>query len=464
MWNPDDLIVAPATVGRGAARGIVRLSGAGLAGLLERLFHVAGQGFADSAAGGGLLEAVLAPDPLLHEWGAVPVGIIYWPGPAGPTGGPLAEVQLPGSPLLVEAVVAAACGQGARLARGGEFSLRAFLADRLDLLQAEAVLAVVEARSPAELSAALDRMAGGVGRQLELVRGGLLDQIADLNAVIDFSDETGPEAIPLAAAFWSRLAASLAAAAGELSAVAGRLETRNASARGQLPRVVFVGPPNIGKSSLFNALLGRAAALVADEAGTTRDWIEGPLPDPAGGPPRCLLVDVAGVSSAGDQATAAALAEMLRADVAILCCDAGGERLPEAGALLPAQCQRIECLTRADRPHAAFAPGTNGAIATSSLLATGIQDLHQAVQRALDRLPSRGSPATLRLQVGVAAALQGVEEARRLVEQGASAGTADEVLVASALLRAIESLGEVTGAEIGTDIIDRVFSRHCIGK
>ena len=86
------------------------------------------------------------------------------------------------------------------------------------------------------------------------------------------------------------------------------------------------------------------------------------------------------------------------------------------------------------------------------------------MQRALDRLPSRGSPATLRLQVGVAAALQGVEEARRLVGQGAPAGTADEVLVASALLRAIESLGEVTGAEIGTDIIDRVFSRHCIGK
>ena len=93
MWNPDDLIVAPATVGRGAARAIVRISGAGLAGLLERLFRVSGRGLADSAAGGRLLEAVLAPDPLLLEWGAVPVGIIYWPGPTGPTGGPLAEVQ-----------------------------------------------------------------------------------------------------------------------------------------------------------------------------------------------------------------------------------------------------------------------------------------------------------------------------------------------------------------------------------
>jgi tRNA U34 5-carboxymethylaminomethyl modifying GTPase MnmE/TrmE len=149
--------------------------------------------------------------------------------------------------------------------------------------------------------------------------------------------------------------------------------------------------------------------------------------------------------------------------VAILCCDAAGERLPEAGALLPKQCQRIECLTRADRPRAA-APRPAGAIATSSLHATGIQELHQAVQRALDRLPSCGSPATLRLQVGVAAALEEVEEARQLVAQGACAGAADEVLVASALLRAIESLGEVTGAEIGTDIIDRVFSRHCIGK
>ena len=295
MWSVHELIVAAATVRGSGARAIVRLSGEGLERLLNDLFAATGGGFVRQGEPPQLVAARLAARELTAEWGELPVELIHWPGPQGPTGGPLAEVQLPASGPLVDAVVAAACRHGARLARGGEFSLRAFLAGRLDLLQAEAVLAVVEAKTPAELSAALDSMAGGVGHTLHRLRETLLDLTADIEASIDFADEHTPDAVPVAdAAAWATIEARLAAAVEELDAVAARLASRDSSAVADLPRVVLVGPPNIGKSSLFNRLVGRDAALVADEPGTTRDWIAARL-DIDATEPACLLVDVAGI-------------------------------------------------------------------------------------------------------------------------------------------------------------------------
>ena len=173
----------------------MRLSGDGLDTLLPRLFAPVGAGFVPP---GGRPRAVATrlATPLAAEWGELPVDVLHWPGPAGPVGGPLAEAQLPCAGPLVDAVLAEACRRGARLARGGEFTLRGFLAGRLDLLQAEAVLAVVDARTPGELTEALDRLAGGAGRHLDRVRGILLDLLADIEAAIDFADETAPDGVP----------------------------------------------------------------------------------------------------------------------------------------------------------------------------------------------------------------------------------------------------------------------------
>ena len=137
MWSVHELIVAPATVRGSGARAIVRLSGEGLERLLNDLFAATGAGFVRQGELPQLVAARLAARELTAEWGELPVELIHWPGPQGPTGGPLAEVQLPASGPLVDAVVAAACRHGARLARGGEFSLRACLAGRHDLLPAE---------------------------------------------------------------------------------------------------------------------------------------------------------------------------------------------------------------------------------------------------------------------------------------------------------------------------------------
>ncbi|MFM9059975.1 MAG: tRNA uridine-5-carboxymethylaminomethyl(34) synthesis GTPase MnmE, partial [Planctomycetaceae bacterium] len=199
MWSADDLIVAAATPAGPGARAIVRLSGAGLDALLARLLDGAdSRGPVPTGGPPRVVMARLARHGLGREWGPLAVTVLHWPGPAGPVGGPLAELQVPASAPLVAALVAEACRHGARLARGGEFTLRGFLAGRLDLVQAEAVLGVVDARTPAELAAALDRMAGGAGTALRAIRSMLLDLVADVEAAIDFADETAPDAVPVA--------------------------------------------------------------------------------------------------------------------------------------------------------------------------------------------------------------------------------------------------------------------------
>jgi tRNA modification GTPase len=477
MWSVHELIVAPATVTGSGARAIVRLSGDGLDRLLSDLFAPSAAGFPRHGERPRLVAARLASRELATEWGELPVEILHWPGPQGPTGGPLAEVQLPASAPLVDAVVAAACRSGARLARGGEFSLRSFLAGRLDLLQAEAVLAVVDAKTPTELSAALDRMAGGVGDTLHRLRETLLDLTADIEATIDFADEHTPDAVPVAdAAAWAAIEARLAAADAALDAVVARLADRDASAAADLPRVVLVGPPNIGKSSLFNALVGRDAALVADEAGTTRDWIAARLDaDPT--EPACLLVDVAGVVDdviGGSAATAAygpielaaaerARAEIDRADVVVACIDvaaASATTLPR----LPAAAPRIDVLTRCDRAKPPGLSHGSSTCVTSSRSGAGIAALKSAILSAVADLPRGRSPATLRMQVGVAAAREAVMAACAKVRGDHGDGGRDEAIVAGLLHQAVAALGEVTGVELGTDLIDRIFSRHCIGK
>ena len=477
MWSVHELIVAPATVRGSGARAIVRLSGEGLERLLNDLFAATGAGFVRQGELPQLVAARLAARELTAEWGELPVELIHWPGPQGPTGGPLAEVQLPASGPLVDAVVAAACRHGARLARGGEFSLRAFLAGRLDLLQAEAVLAVVEAKTPAELSAALDSMAGGVGHTLHRLREMLLDLTADIEASIDFADEHTPDAVPVAdAAAWAAIEARLAAAVEELDAVAARLASRDSSAVADLPRVVLVGPPNIGKSSLFNRLVGRDAALVADEPGTTRDWIAARL-DIDATEPACLLVDVAGIVDGGADDVAGTAArglieraaaerartESARADVVVVCSDAAasvGTVLPP----FPLASPRIDVFTRCDLATPSPCLEYASAFVTSSRSGAGIAAVRSAILGAVASLPGGRSPATLRMRVGVAAAREAVVAACAAAESTRSGGSRDEAIVAGLLHQAVSAVGEVTGVEIGTDLIDRIFSRHCIGK
>jgi tRNA modification GTPase len=459
MWSADELIVAPATAPGAGARAIVRLAGEALAGLLPKL--VDAEAWPQPGVRPTVVRGTLAADGLGGEWGPLPVEVLVWPGPSGPIGGPLAEVQLPSSVPLVAAVVAESCRHGARLARGGEFTLRAFLAGRLDLVQAEAVLGVVDARTPAELSAALDRFGGGAGRSLESIRGEVLDLLADIEASIDFADETTPDAVPVGPE-WTVIAARLDRCRLAIERVVSTLAGRDAVAV-DLPRVVLVGRSNIGKSSLFNAVVGRDAVLVADEHGTTRDWVEARV---TGGLGRdWLLIDLAGIDGASEdagdgivaEARARALTEITRADVVVSCRDADDSRPPP---LVPATGASLAVITRIDRATRGADVAT--AIATSAVTGAGVAELRAAIDAVVAALPPTAA-ATLRMRVAAGAAAAAIAEARRGVA-GAPEGPGDEAIVAGRLRAAAEALAEATGAAIGTDLLDRIFSRHCIGK
>lgn len=471
MWDPDDLVVAPATVAGPGVRAIVRLAGAGLDRLLGTLLRLP----EPLPARPALLAATLHPDGLGREWGAVEVGVLRWPGPGGPIGGALAEVQLPCSPALVEAFMAEACRHGARPARGGEFTLRAFLAGRVDLLQAEAVLAVVDARSPAELTLALDRLAGGTGRELATLRDAVLDLAADLAAAIDFPEEHGTGAAG-ADAFWEGVARRLADLAARVAALAERLAARGTQLAGQVPRVVIRGGANIGKSSLFNALSGHETALVADAAGTTRDWLEARCSAAvAGGRVEWILVDTAGVVSgpgpvggpaAGGgpdaEAQSRAAEEARRAAVVVLCRDAadGADGADAPASAAPPGVPVIHVRTRCDRGGGEAAAGV---IDTSVRDGRGLGALRAALAAAVASSP-RWDGAGARLAAALGRCAEEIGMGARIAARVREGGEGEEAVVAAALERALEALDGVTGAGIGTDLLDRIFSRHCIGK
>lgn len=458
MFSTDDLIVAAATREGSGARAIVRLAGEGLDRVLTWL--VDSDPLPRIGEPPRVVPCWLAASGLGREWGSLGLAILMWPGPGGPIGGPLAEMQLPACAPLVAAVIAEACRLGCRQARGGEFTVRALLSGRMDLMQAEAVVSVTDARSPAELTAALDRLAGGAGQALTLVRGDLLDLLADIEAAIDFADDATPDAVPVGPS-WQRVADRIAACGAAVAAVSAHVASR-AAAAGDLPMVVLAGPPNIGKSSLFNAVVGHDAALVADETGTTRDWLEVRLGDASG--PRYRLVDVAGLDVTGGtpgsksiagEAIARARDAIARADVVIACHD--------ATALGPPDCppEGILVVTRCDLAPAAAFPDS---IATSSHTGAGIAELKTAIFRAVDRLARDRSPATVRLAVGCDGARIALDDARLAVNDALSGGFVDESLASSHLRRAIDALADVTGAAVDTDLLDRIFARHCIGK
>ncbi len=476
MDSTTDLIVAPATAPQPAARSIVRLAGDGLSGVLRQLFLSADGSplqLPDLQQPAQLINVAFHPEALGSVWGKLPVAVLFWPGPAGPLGAPVAEVQLPGSAPLQAAFVQEACRLGARLARGGEFSLRSFLAGKIDLLQAEAVVAVIDARTPQELSQALDRMAGGVGRSVEDLREYLLDLVADIEAAIDFADDLAPDAVPVPDTTQDAITPKIQHVCRQLDRVTHQLAGRDSGGQGGLPRVVLAGAPNIGKSSLFNHLVGRDAALVENASGTTRDWIAGELRDTAG-IVSCLLVDLAGIGGlyeSGDWLVAerdvsaaadrVAREEIQRADVIVACHDSDSDPLITVVDSTTAEC--IHVITRADQQQAEKKmAGPQEWILTSVKAGVGVEKLRQRILKIVSSL-DRATPATIRLRAGLESARESLVQAEKSMT-GCDGLPSDEALLAVLLRHAIDALGEVTGAVVGTDILDRVFSRHCIGK
>jgi tRNA modification GTPase len=385
----------------------------------------------------------------------LPIRLALWAAPRSYTGQDVAEFHLVGSPPLASLVLASCLRQGARHAQPGEFTLRAFLSGRIDLTRAEAVLGVIDAHNPAQLEAALEQLAGGLSGPIVAMRERLLNLVAHLEANLDFTEE--PDVDPLGGPM---LVAELESAALELGNLAQRLNARDRPlAR---PRVVLVGPPNAGKSRLFNTLIGRDCAIVSALAGTTRDYLSS-MCDCDG--ISVELIDTAGVESGRDsiasQAQALRVLQTDRAELLLECRSAdAGQAAPQFST---GRVDSLKVWTKGDLaiPEPSFTDSGDW-IVTSAATGQGLEELRLAIADRIRRNDREGD-----LPAGTAARCRGsilsAESALRSAAQSMQDRAGDE-LVAFDLRQAVDELGKVVGAVVTEDILDRIFRRFCIGK
>lgn len=441
LLDASDTIAAIASPSGSGGRGIVRLSG-------EAAWSIALAGFEADRADPLPVRAELRCGRLRVDGlrPSLPVAVALWPAPWTYTRQPLAELHTIGAPALLRQVLAHCLARGARHAEPGEFTLRAFLSGRLDLTRAEGVLGVIDARSPAQLDAALRQLAGGISDPITALRDRLLDVLAHLEATLDFAEEPDVDLVGRAA-----LAAELAAAAADVSRLAERLTGRDRPEG--LPKVVLVGPPNAGKSRLFNALAEGGQALVSPVAGTTRDYLSARAD--------CLgmaveLIDTAGIDDAGGRIERAAQAQRTaqaeQADLLLVC-----EPVDHVHPRLIPDGLALRVATKCD-----LAPAPPGTLATSASTGDGLESLRAAIATALTRVETDGD-----LPAGTSArcrdSLRGAGEALRAAADTMRLSGGDE-LIAVDLRQAVDELGKVVGATVTDDILDRIFRRFCIGK
>jgi len=390
--------------------------------------------------------------------------LLYWPGSRSFTGEPVAEIHLPGSPPLLEEVLERLYAAGARPAERGEFTLRAFLCGRIDLVQAEAVLGVIDADAGPELETALDQLGGGLSVRIRAVRDQLLLDLADLEAGLDFVEEdidfVSREDVQARLQLAASMVQSLLAQAGERLRTTGRL------------KVLLAGLPNAGKSTLFNALLEREAALVSAIAGTTRDYLTATLNLDG---IACDLVDTAGWEPARDgiEELAGTLrdGQIGQSQLIVWCTSAvlSPEELQTDEVLLR-QCQErhpavMRIITQCDRLGAGMQALPEDGLSAwrlSAICGTGVptclREIRSRLSAATPRSEMIGSTAA-RCHEVLRQAAEGIERSSRLI-----AAQAGDELIACELRGVIDSLGQVVGQTYTDDLLDRIFSRFCIGK
>ena len=419
--------------------------------------------------------------------------VLAFRAPQSYTGEDVVEFQCHGGAVTPRRVLEACLAAGARLARRGEFTERAFLNGRLDYDQAESVLDLIQAKTARAADAALDGLAGRRTRANRALYDQALALSSELEHALDIDDGELPDS------FFAGIRSSLAALAAALDAAAVRVREGRILRDGA--RVVLAGPPNAGKSSLLNALLGESRAIVSDVPGTTRDAVEAWL-DLDGWPVR--LVDTAGLRATGDaiEAEGVARAEKLIADadvVVMLGEMEKGVRSKEKGvsaefsssvvaaaqqdvahhtySLLPASYSFSPILV-----HAKCDLGRGDGLNVSAKTGEGLVELKRAIVAALEARAasaaaesSSDTPDDRTLAVlcdaraCLAPFLDGrpvLCDARARVEPPLCAGgpALDLVLAGNAVRGVAERLGELVGATYSADLLDNLFSRFCVGK
>lgn len=383
--------------------------------------------------------------------------VAFFAAPRSYTAEDVVEISCHGSPVVLRHCVARALRAGARAAGPGEFTLRAYLNGRIDLPQAEAVRDLIQATTLYQARVAAQQLEGSVSRAVQPVKNGLIELISLLEAGIDFAEDDVSVAPP--AEIDSRLAAVLAGLGRLLSSYAwGKYVHEGLT-------LAIAGPPNAGKSSLFNALLGQDRAIVTDIPGTTRDTVSESF-SLEGVPVR--LIDTAGIRESADvverlgiERTERAMAD---ADITLVVVDLG-EPLPSGGREILAragrQGGRVIVGNKSDLPRR-LEPGIED-IAVSARTGDGIAGLKRLL---VDRIapdgvaaPQNGLITSARHQ----ALLEESREAAQKAREANAAGLPHELLLLDCYA-ALRPLDALTGATTADDILNRIFSTFCIGK
>ena len=376
--------------------------------------------------------------------------LLVFAAPRSYTGEDVVELQGHGGSVAPRRVLEACLAAGARLARRGEFTERAFLNGRLDLGAAEAVIDLVDAKTARAADDAVGRLAGAASRPFERMYADAIDLSSRVEHALDFSEDELPPGFD-------------AALAAGVDALSSRVEAKLSTAReGRILRegalVVLAGPPNAGKSSLLNALLGADRAIVSATAGTTRDAIED-WAEIGGWPVR--LVDTAGLRATGDavEAEGVARAEDLiaRADLVLRLSSADAE--PSAAGAAGDSPREIRVCSKCDL--GAMSP--SGARRVSARTGEGLDALRGDIANRLAKLAARrdeetGADVTTRQRACLLDAQGALARARSALD------LPDLVLAANELRAAAEAIGRVLGKVYSDDLLDALFSRFCVGK
>jgi tRNA modification GTPase len=450
MPSSPEIIAALATPVGTSALAVLRVSGTGSADLVEKIFaetplprNARHADYTDHR--GQLLDDVV---------------FTYFAGPNSFTGEDSLEISCHGNPFIAQKILEDLITRGCRLAEPGEFSKRAFLNGRMDLSQAEAVMDLISARSERALAAANLQLRGALGRQMDTLITRTINVLAQIEAYIDFPDEDLPPE--------NQSALSL-----ELKALLTDTQRLIATHHyGDLLRdgikTVILGEPNAGKSSLLNRLVGRERALVSDEPGTTRDYLEERL---LIGGHSLRLIDTAGfnvdASPLEKRGIELALDQAASADLYLWVIDSTGP-LPVTPATVRSRmtpANTIVVFNKIDLPGSLppTLPAVFPTVNLSALLGTGLEELQSAITKFAEM--SRIDTGTEMIAIN-ARHTSALESARDGLE-GAILKVGDKTpseLIASDIRMVLSAFGQISGKVDNERMLDQLFSKFCIGK
>ncbi|HET8712784.1 MAG TPA: tRNA uridine-5-carboxymethylaminomethyl(34) synthesis GTPase MnmE [Gemmatimonadales bacterium] len=440
----SDPIVALATPPGRSALALIRLSGAGAFDVAARCLEP----FHPSPPRTVFRARLLDPTTRAHLDDCLAV---CFPAPHSYTGDDLVEITTHGGLIVPASAVAALSAAGARPAAPGEFTRRAVLNGKMDLVQAEATADLIDASSPVQRSVALHHLERGFSDRVDALRREILDLEALIAYDIDFPEEDeGPVSPDRVRSAWSVVRDRLA----DLVKTAPEGERLREGAL-----LVIAGRPNAGKSSLFNALLGSERAIVTEIAGTTRDAIEAPAV--IGGYP-FRLVDTAGLRDSTERIEQLGIEISKRylqsADLILFCRDSDADELPETGST-----PVVEVVTKADLPDRPE-PRRSDGVSVSVISGHGLAELQRKLAiAAFGGLMSSGGQPPVVTRARHRAALE-----RAILELdnfwGARETGIDAAAAATHLRAAATALDELIGVVTPEDILDRVFAAFCVGK